>query len=106
MTGQIHEQEDLPIEVILFKTENCAACQAADKIISSTVGELNSGHEVIRLIKYDVETKEGYLEAERRGVESTPAIFVSGKRYQGKVGDEFLEFLKRGAGMLNEYRRM
>ncbi|MCQ8892128.1 MAG: thioredoxin family protein [Candidatus Methanosuratincola sp.] len=83
----------LPIEVVLFKSENCAGCQAADRIISSKVSELNSSQEAVRLIKYDIDTEEGFKEAEKMGVESTPAVFVSGERYMGKIGDEFFEFL-------------
>ncbi len=84
----------VPIEVVLFKTESCAGCQAADRIISSMVRELNSDQEIVRLIKYDIETGEGFTEAEKMGVESTPAIFVSGERYEGEIGDEFFGFLK------------
>lgn len=85
---------EIPIEVVLFKSENCAGCQAADRIISSKVMELNSSQETVRLIKYDIDTEEGFIEAEKRGIESTPAVFVSGERYEGKIGDEFFEFLK------------
>ncbi|MEN3034865.1 MAG: hypothetical protein ABC537_01050 [Candidatus Methanosuratincola sp.] len=83
----------LPIEVVLFKSENCAGCQAADRIISSKVSELNSSQEAVRLIKYDIDTEEGFKEAEKMGVESTPAVFVSGERYVGEIGEEFFEFL-------------
>ena len=78
-----------PIEVVLFKTENCSGCQAAEKIISSKVMELNSSQETIRLVKYDIDTEEGFREAQKRGVESTPAIFVLGEKYEGEVGDQF-----------------
>lgn len=88
------QMQEAPIEVVLFKTENCAGCQAADKIISSKVMELNSNQLMVKLIKYDIDTEEGFMEAEKRGVESTPAIFVSGERYKGEIGDEFFEFLK------------
>ncbi|MEN3007157.1 MAG: hypothetical protein ABC612_08505 [Candidatus Methanosuratincola petrocarbonis] len=91
----------IPIEVVLFKSENCAGCQAADRIISTKVMELNASQEVVRLIKYDIDTEEGFMEAEKRGVESTPAVFVSGERYAGKIGEEFFEFLEnkiRGKG--------
>ncbi|MEJ5292679.1 MAG: hypothetical protein WHS82_03695 [Candidatus Methanosuratincola sp.] len=88
----------VPIEVVLFKTENCAGCLAAEKIISSIIMELNSDQETIRLINYDVDTEEGFREAQKRGVEATPAIFVSGERYEGKVGEEFFEFLRERLG--------
>lgn len=84
-----------PIELILFKTESCAACKAAERIVAAELGKVDPEGHYFKLTKYDLETEEGFREAARYGVETSPTIIIGGKRYDGEIGEGLGEYLAR-----------
>lgn len=82
-----------PVEIVLFKSDDCAFCPRAEEVVRETIADFSSESFKIRII----DVKKNPEAAEEYGVFALPTIMIGGTSVTGIPEPEIIMKMVLGA---------
>ncbi|MGV9103240.1 MAG: thioredoxin family protein [Candidatus Thorarchaeota archaeon] len=92
-TENSEERQLAPVEIVLFKSDDCAFCPRAEEVVRETIADFSSESFKMRII----DVKENPEEAEEYGVFALPTIMIDGTSVTGIPEPEMVMKMILGA---------
>jgi glutaredoxin len=86
-------ESSTPVEIVLFKSDDCAFCPRAEEVVREAIADFSSESFEIRII----DVKENPEAAEEYGVFALPTIMIGGTSVTGIPEPEIIMKMVLGA---------